>query len=545
MPGRTKLRQGQTQTSKEEGGSTSRTTAQIEKYYSGGKRPFTYKKNDRGKVIKVELKGGGMSSGQAKIAAKAPPPNKIDAKDFAVLRQEKARGRGMGLQDEKVKPGKVMKAGLGLMFMKKAKDKGAQGAEFLSPVAMAKRMFNKKAGGVIKARVGRSVTRIPLAGKSTSVGSTTMKGMKFSDKAKMVDAGKINKATGKFTSMEALRESVGYRAGESTDKFNKRRMALAAAKKAVSASKIGKIALGIGTAGVAASQYLKSKMNKKNNKTLRDARLQKKPGIPSETTQKINKALSNIKTVKLKKDKKMGGGMMQRPMGYKTGGGHFDEKNQNVVKHIRFEVIKNKKNVKKKMGGGMMKPMGYSEGTPRGVERTPSRSNPVMGRPGGRRARKVQSGQGPLGGAGQAARGLGALGAAAARKKDDASILASYHKAKFYDGPTDTAKDTVHPMKAQRHFMDSKKYRQKKAAKKMYETGEDKAGNKTSNTKSAQYFRDMNSPETIKRAKEDFFKPFKEKRMYKSGGSVKGYRTGTMVKARGCKLGRTRPTKIT
>jgi hypothetical protein len=24
-----------------------------------------------------------------------------------------------------------------------------------------------------------------------------------------------------------------------------------------------------------------------------------------------------------------------------------------------------------------------------------------------------------------------------------------------------------------------------------------------------------------------------------------GYRTGTMIKARGCKLGRTRPTKIT
>ena len=36
--------------------------------------------------------------------------NKIDEKDFAVLRAEKAKGRGMGLQDEKVQPGKVMKA---------------------------------------------------------------------------------------------------------------------------------------------------------------------------------------------------------------------------------------------------------------------------------------------------------------------------------------------------------------------------------------------------------------------------------------------------
>src|SRR6056300_330864 len=189
----------------------------------------------------TRLKGGGMSTGQKKLAAKAPPPNKIDAKDFAVLRAEKAKGRGMGLQDESVKPGKVMKANKG--------------------------RFSK----------------IPLAGKATSVGSTTMKGMKFSDKAKMVDAGKINKATGKFTSMEALRESIGYRPGESTDNFNKRRMALAAAKKAAKATTIGKIVLPIAAAGVAAQQYLKSKMNKK-------------------------------KDVK----KKMGGGMMKK---YSVGGG--------------------------------------------------------------------------------------------------------------------------------------------------------------------------------------------------------------------------------
>ena len=52
--------------------------------------------------------GGYMTGGQAKIAAKAPPPNKIDEKDFAVLRAEKAKGRRQGLQDEKMKPGKVM-----------------------------------------------------------------------------------------------------------------------------------------------------------------------------------------------------------------------------------------------------------------------------------------------------------------------------------------------------------------------------------------------------------------------------------------------------
>jgi hypothetical protein len=55
-----------------------------------------------------------LTGGQAAIAAKAPPPNKIDEKDFAVLRAEKAKGRGMGLQDEKVQPGKVMKAKMGV-----------------------------------------------------------------------------------------------------------------------------------------------------------------------------------------------------------------------------------------------------------------------------------------------------------------------------------------------------------------------------------------------------------------------------------------------
>jgi hypothetical protein len=33
--------------------------------------------------------------------------NRIDAQDFNILKAEKAKGRGQGLQDEKMKPGKV------------------------------------------------------------------------------------------------------------------------------------------------------------------------------------------------------------------------------------------------------------------------------------------------------------------------------------------------------------------------------------------------------------------------------------------------------
>ena len=107
------------------------------------------------------------------------------------------------------------------------------------------------------------------------------------------------------------------------------------------------------------------------------------------------------------------------------------------------------------------------------------------------------------------------------KKKDDADKLASFHKAKFFTGPTETAKDKINPMKAQRLFMDSTKFRQKSAAKKAYETGVDKAGNKMSDTKTANYFRKNSDKDSVKKATEDFFKPFDQKRMFNKGGKVK------------------------
>jgi hypothetical protein len=68
-----------------------------------------------------------------------------------------ARKDGMGLQDEKVKPGKVQKAFLGLMALKKAKDKGAKGLELLSPIAMATKFFSK-GGKIIKAKEGKMLS---------------------------------------------------------------------------------------------------------------------------------------------------------------------------------------------------------------------------------------------------------------------------------------------------------------------------------------------------------------------------------------------------
>jgi len=77
---------------------------------------------------------GALSEKQKVVASKAPPFDRIDGKDFAKMKEEK-------------KPVKAF-MGLGVEVMKKAKDKGAKPLELLSPIAMAKRFFNK--GGKVK-----------------------------------------------------------------------------------------------------------------------------------------------------------------------------------------------------------------------------------------------------------------------------------------------------------------------------------------------------------------------------------------------------------
>jgi len=165
-----------------------------------------------------------LTGGQAKIAAKAPPPNKIDAKDFAVLRAEKAKGRGMGLQDEKVKPGKVMKA-----------------------------------------RVGKSIDR--------------KKFMKSIGVFPKVSSGTGGKGGGRDT-----------RTITEKGQFIKRRKKLAGAKSLIGkGGRIGAAITGLTIAGAGAAKL----------------------------GQTLGKKYDEMK----KKNKKMGGGMMQKPMGYKSGMG--------------------------------------------------------------------------------------------------------------------------------------------------------------------------------------------------------------------------------
>ena len=100
----------------------------------------------------------------------------------------------------------------------------------------------------------------------------------------------IGKGKKKFKSMEEMRKAKGFKTidgkQETSSQFNKRRTALAGAKQVAKSTRLGKIVLPIAAAGVAAQQYLKSKMKKKDEPK-----------------------------------KKMGGGMMQKPIGYKSGMG--------------------------------------------------------------------------------------------------------------------------------------------------------------------------------------------------------------------------------
>ena len=123
-----------------------------------------------------------LTGGQAKIAAKAPPPNKLDEKDFAVLRAEKAKGRGMGLQDEKVKDGKVQKAALGMLALgimgKKYLDKkkSSSSAPLIGGAAeimkKKKEILGKRMGGVMKYKRGSGLDLPVISSVPPSVHKT-------------------------------------------------------------------------------------------------------------------------------------------------------------------------------------------------------------------------------------------------------------------------------------------------------------------------------------------------------------------------------------
>jgi len=201
----------------------------------------------------TRLKIGGLTGGQAKLDKNKN--NKIDAQDFKILRAEKAKGRGQGLQDEKMKPGKTMAA---------------------------------KKGGMFKGYSKVFETAAKAGQKNT--GTSTIVGVK----PKLAEASKKSKIA---------------------------RRALRAAK----ATRLGKMVLPIAAAGVAAQQYLKSKMKKKKEEP----------------------------------KKKMGGGMMQK---YAEGG---DAKRSPIAEQARrMRQRKPKPGPLGRAGRGVGKSAGPKAGIP-------------------------------------------------------------------------------------------------------------------------------------------------------------------------------------
>ena len=99
---------------------------------------------------------GMLTGGQAKLDKNKN--NKIDAQDFKILRAEKAKGRGKGLQDEKMKPGKVMKADKGKMIKKDPtapiKNVGVKD-RYGMPMKVGKQLGSRAAEAAKATRIGK------------------------------------------------------------------------------------------------------------------------------------------------------------------------------------------------------------------------------------------------------------------------------------------------------------------------------------------------------------------------------------------------------
>jgi hypothetical protein len=360
------------------------------------------------------MKEGGLSAGQKKIAAKAPPPDKIDAKDFAVLKKEKAKGRGMGLQDEKVKPGKVMKAKTGKQIVKEfsASLKGID-ESFKDKVHPMKKQRLMDRNKVIKAKYGKAVKTELKADPTKPISSVAPKASDILKKKKL--PGRIGTALGIASMMvpaayAAAIQYKDYKAAKNRDEAKVKKMVGGMAKKYSkggdlraeyihSQTKKNRKVTGEGyftersatrreEYGAAKDRY-PNKMDRRKQMLKNLSRvLNPTMGVVKGTIDALNAPTTRKYSVGGGASKKilgrMGGGMMNKPMGYSSGSklmdfiksGSYTDKygtKTNVDKAIKkINLSPKDKDLatmkpasdKKMMGGGMMqRPMGYKKGT--------------------------------------------------------------------------------------------------------------------------------------------------------------------------------------
>jgi hypothetical protein len=367
------------------------------------------------------MKEGGLSAGQKKIAAKAPPPDKIDAKDFAVLKKEKAKGRGMGLQDESIKPGKVMKAKTGKQIVKEfsASLKGID-ESFKSKVHPMKKqrlldrstvMTKAKYGKIMKAKRGKFLRSDPTKPISSVQPSTTLP-KDFLGKRKALGGirASLGMLKGPAKAGAILGAALTVPVGKMLKKIQDKRKA-----KNRDEAKVKKMAGGMAKkyskGGDLRAEYIHSQ-TKKNRKvtgegyfTERSATRREEYGAAKDRypnkmdrrkqmlknlSRVLNPTMGVVKgtidalNAPTTRKYSVGGGMMNKPMGYSSGSklmdfiksGSYTDKygtKTNVDKAIKkINLSPKDKDLatmkpasdKKMMGGGMMqRPMGYKSGT--------------------------------------------------------------------------------------------------------------------------------------------------------------------------------------
>ena len=247
--------------------------------------------------------------------------NRIDAQDFKILKAEKAKGRGMGLQDEKVKPGKVMKARVGKSikkdptkpvnpFQKKPSSKFIERRKKLQGV----KSLAGKAG-----RIGIAIGALGAAGAGAAKLGQTIGRKMFGDPTKkekkmgggMMDRPKFNKGGGFDAGTpgkvrDILNKQVRSGSKLVDERLTKRDMDKL---KKIGRPKLQKI--------VSSKKY--NKGGGADTGTMGEAKSKLATGIDAFKRRLKKEKLQAPKRGPMNPAKAMGGGMMMKPMGYKSG----------------------------------------------------------------------------------------------------------------------------------------------------------------------------------------------------------------------------------
>jgi hypothetical protein len=283
------------------------------------------------------MKEGGLSAGQKKIAAKAPPPDKIDAKDFAVLKKEKAKGRGMGLQDESIKPGKVMKAKTGKQIVKEfsASLKGID-ESFKDKVHPMKKQRLMDRNKVIKAKYGKAIKTELKADPTKPISSVAPKASDILKKKKL--PGRIGTALGIASMMvpaayAATKQYKDYKSAKNRDEGKVKKMAGGMAKKYSkggdlraeyihSQTKKNRKVTGEGyfteRSATRREEYGAAKDRYPNKMDRRKQMLKNLSRVLNPTMGVVKGTIDALNAPTTRKYS-VGGGMMNKPMGYKSG----------------------------------------------------------------------------------------------------------------------------------------------------------------------------------------------------------------------------------